>query len=653
MKYAKFIILFVGVCLALGVCGELNQYDIYGFISQYTYIDTAYDEVGNYRAFVKQLIESCEENEVGVIAKSEYYSNDGRIQVNIYCNERMKKKLRSEQHYYEGIYDSLIYEKRVVRVEDISELLALEKDIPGTFSFCGEEKKIASVYKEVYEKGYVSYLNSGYDSSERDIVILLWIMVDGIFLLLVLFDVLSSRKENFVLITLGVRQNSLVIKNSLLDCLGCVGVYILSERMLSKVYFLNMRTIHSVALVGLCLGCVLIHVLCSKTNVKKAYKQVQVSSEVVRLFDVLKILVAVMSTAMLVVLMSNIQDEKHTKAFLSLIQKQEKYSFVTMEARNKGNYEDFIEYVAPIVDKYYDEVCPIYILCNPHTLLVGEKEFHIINVSYYARTLFNDVRYQEKENSAVYTVYIPQSLDWSDERILEDDEFLQAIYDEAEQNEMEIVRYQEQGRFLCFGGGESVINLLYDKAPIIIVHNEPESGEAVAAAMREWGDVKLNVMMQCQKGEGSSFLEELEGAKYTPITLDAYVGVSELIHRQEKRITVLLVTVSLFVFYDVLLALYLSKLEYMVYKRQIAIKRIVGCNMIERYARLFVRTVGVYVFSMLIVGLLSLSFEMIPFFACVKTVGAFMCLELILCIQRMWYLEKSNLKNDLSGGIYG
>ena len=103
MKAARFVILFLGICIILIFCGEESHYFAYGFLEENPFflVDSKNREMYS-DGFSQQLMDLAKEYNVGLFAETEMTGDDGLVELHVYFNSILTDELKDKKLYREG-----------------------------------------------------------------------------------------------------------------------------------------------------------------------------------------------------------------------------------------------------------------------------------------------------------------------------------------------------------------------------------------------------------------------------------------------------------------------------------------------------------------------------------------------------------------------
>ena len=651
MKYAKYIILFLGICVVFSLCGELNQFNIYGFTSEYSHIDTSINSYSQYHEFVKKMLISAEDHNVGVFAEKEESVNGFEVEKEVFCNDRMRNELLVQHRLFQGKYESLLYDPVNISVKDANELTSMRGNIPQSFFFCGEEKSIEAFYLDIYQEDVVSFLQPGYDSSENDVLVLAWVCLGITFLLLSSFDILVSRKINFILSILGAKHIGLLVMDSVKSLLCMAVSWIAAFFLLKKFYFISSIEIHIVAIIIVFVLDVILRVILYRSNTKRALKQHEIGNSITIPFYIVKVITVALCTLLIAYFIRNVNDTKVYRKTLEDFSLMPSYSFINCYPQEvRYNIEEYYKHVFDSISKNYDALEPFYI--SEGLFYLGmDEDCILVEVSYHAKDFYEFIgNICENHYTEDYLILIPESMKFTDHQVQEE------IVDGHSLMEYSyrVIRYDGVKQFSYFGAEKSeTIDVSYTDNPIILVQNRDFLDEGISGILMGTGERQSRVLVKNDTSAFTQLLNDFANGPYIVTSAPVEDALKSIIKRQNRLTWTIRIVCILLILYSLLLTFRLSELEYLIKKRQFAVEIIVGKKLWESLSNTIIAFGIVYISILILILLVNHSLIAAKVSLCIVMVLVLGIIDILVFCVRISHLERSNLKNAISGGIYG
>lgn len=650
MKVAKFIFLFMGICIVLLFCGEESHYYAYGFLEENPFflVDSKNKEMYS-EGFSSQLMDLAQKYNVGLYAAKECPGNDGIIEQHVYFNSILADELKSKKQYREGEWNSILSDPVRVVIHDFSSFADSGHEMPDCVYIVGDIEKARRIRTEIVEDVNASEVRMGEFPVETDIIVFLWLVVGAVFLFLTLIEVVITRKRGLVRAVVGEGRHRQFLEGITVDVFGVMLSFFVARVFVQHFYILYKNGIHYGALALLTALSIIVRLIAGRSDVKKALRQNQIDKNALLALSFVKVVITICSLLVIAVLLNEIHKTDNLRKTYTLLEKLDDYYFISYAGDWDEDESEYIEHVSSFFRGKEEEIRPLYISERGYGSIGSADDVQVVEVSYYARGLLDlTAEFKEEDYDAAYLVLIPEGAGW-DEESLENDDALES----ACGNESRVIcRYTGDYEIVCTTGGEGRLTLTVCKNPIVLLRNHKDTGESVARVMADFSVSAMKVMVQMKSEQNIVDLRAHSNESYS-VTIGK---VLDLMKEQKQRQDTLVMSESilcgLILLYNVLLSLQLTKVDYLVNRRKNAVGYILGLTVSERYRKTIVRyTVTMIIGLVGTVGLcLKYRFALVGMLILIGV--ALYVIDVVFYLLRMRHMEKKGVKGSIVGGIY-
>ena len=651
LRGAKYIILLLGICVVLIFCGEESREFVYGFLegNPYFLVDGKNREMYA-DSFGETLTKLAEEYRVGLYAQSARIGEDGLEEAFVYLNSLQKERLKDDGLYIEGEGASLLSDPVRVFVRDFREFAKSDADMPDRVYVIGSADTARKIREILVAEYNVSGVEEGIVHEETDVIAALWAIVGAVFLFLTAVDTIVSRKRGLIRAVIGCGMYRELLEGILADALGLALSFGIAYTVLGRWYIFPNRRIHVICLSVLLLGSVLIHVVLSRVDVRRALRQVQIDREVLWVLCTVKIVITVLSLVIVAGLINEIHKTKNVRDMLDTLGDMRDYHFVSVfcpDEIGKGDEFDCQDWLEKLFSENAAEYRPMYFSERGYGISDDETT-RMVEISYHARDLFELTgKYRESDYASDYIVLIPRGLAGDDDEVPDE-----MILDACGKESVTKVWYDETAEFVCTTGGEGRLNLTVCKNPLVLLRNHPDTAASVARVMKDFSEGVMKVMFRLRSEQELRKIREVDDSRYIVTTGNVIALVEDQKHRQEVFVLSESILCGLILLYDFLLSLRLSQIDYYVNRRKNTVGLILGRSLTERYRGTILRYVITTAVSLLLICALCLYFRLSGIGAVTAFGGLLCAADIAMYLIRMRRMEKRNLKQVIAGGIY-
>ena len=657
MRGAKYIVLLLGICMILVFCGEENQELVYGFLEDnpFFFVDSQNKEMYA-ESFGKTITELAAEHHVGLFAKDAVVGKDGLEEFFVYLNDIQEEWLRKNNLYIEGECKSLFSDSVRVSVRDFSKFAA-EQTMPDQIYVIGPTEIAKKIRKTLVDEYNVSEVKMGVSPEETDVIIYLWIIIGVTFWFLTAVDSIITRKRGLIRAVIGVGRRRQVIEGVICDTLGLTATFLIAYLILGQWYVFYNTSIHLICLGIVLAGSIAIQTVLSKTNVRKALRQVQIDRDVLGVLCVVKIVITVLSLLIIAGLINEIHKTRDIRKTLDQLRELQDYYFVSVFCPDESLEEEqsYQEWLSKLISEKQADYKPLYFSERGYGTFEDDA-IKMVEVSYYARDMIEiTAKYRESEHDSDYIVLIPQKeLNESHSHDEEDgsSDLDEMLRDACGGESFEKILYEETAEMVCTTAGEGRLALTTCKNPVVLLRNHPDTGESIARVMQDLNEGAMKVMFCLPEGADVEEIQLFSGGRYQVAAGEVRALVEEQVHRQEMFVFSESILCALVLLYNLLLSLRLTQIDYLVNRRKNTIGVILGRTLIERYRGTVVRYAVTTAVSLVVIVVLCMQIRFSGIGAVLACGGFLCCIDILLYLFRMRRMEKKNIKSVITGGIY-
>ncbi|MBQ6106468.1 MAG: hypothetical protein IJL03_11125 [Lachnospiraceae bacterium] len=649
MKAARFVILFLGICIIFIFCGEESHYYAYGFLEENPFflVDSKNREMYS-DGFSQQLMDMAKEYNVGLFAETEITGDDGLIELHVYFNSFLTDELKHKKLYREGKWNSILSDPVRVIIHDFSAFNKGKTEMPDRIYIVGEIETARIIRARIVDEYNASDVGMGSFPVETDIIVFLWIVVGLVFLFLTLIDVVISRKRGLIRAVIGGGRYRHFLNGAAVDVLGAVCSFLVARLLVGHFYILYNNGIHYCFLVALLILCNFLRFVFGKCDVKKALRQVQIDKNTLVVLSIVKIVITVCSLFVIAILLNEIHKTANVRKTFTSLEKLDDYYFVSCIGDSEEDEEEYLQYTATLFEQKVDKYRPLYISERGYGS-IGTGDSQVVEVSYHARDMLELTSgYREEDYEAAYIVLIPDGAEWDEDSLQDDDSLKSACGNESRV----ILRYSGNHEIVCTTGGEGRLNLTICENPIVLLRNHKETGESVARVMADFSVSAMKVMVHLESEQDISELQAYSNKTYN-ITMGKVIDLMK--EQKRKQDTLVMsegILCALILLYNVLLSCQLTQVDYLVNKRKNAIGFILGLTVAERYRKTIIRYSVTMALSLAVTIILSVKLRFSLIGLLILFGVALYAVDIMLYLFRMRYMEKKGIKSSIVGGVY-
>lgn len=655
MKLAKWIICLVLFIVCFIGTDEMYQRYITSLADSCYYIYK--DLTGNSMQFLNEASAAGSENSVAVFCMRRMADTSGNTLIKIYTNDDGISQL-AEKHIYEGNYESFMTGKSSVSIEDFGKIPNVDTTGGGTIIYLLGDKDNVKIVKAELEKGYdISRLYTPGGINLVTIIIIIWGIAFCLLILLTWYDIQFNKKKNLVCIVLGASSVRLAVRSIIEDAVAFgmifAALYFVG-RSFTEVTFGQNYVIAMLASFMLINS--LLYVFTARPDYKKVLLNAAINNKLMSGCFVIK---TVVSIAIIILLSLNLEmlgdsyynlSFKNTTGVLSSFsftgiiansddslessKKNQGYNtgrlFLDMYAEDRvalatsmGSWEDDDGNIHPITA--YNGICNDFIDVPEITDFINNEQYDVY------------IFYKEGIDAVVDPVFGT----FDDYLMLN---LTNLIYDTFGLSESEytctIQKYNSQGSAMYFDFSDASIydkGFLIEKNPVVVVLNIRGSN----INKNIINEVKYSINYLDPMYEFSGMELDDVRQKYDLQSIDT-TSVADYcanyFNLYMRKLTLDSILSVLILIVELMMTILVIKLEYMIYAKELAIKKILGYSIFKKNSltissSVFITLSGIIICVMIgalfkiysagypfLIGLLLLVVEIIVMAGNIKTI---------------------------------
>lgn len=643
-----FIVCFIGT-------NEMYQRYITSLADSCYYIYK--DLTGNSTQFLNEASTVGSENDVAVFYMRRMADTSGNTVIRIYTDDNGIIQL-AEKHVYEGVYESFLTGKCSILIDGFAEIPDIGATGEGTIVYLLGGKEDVSWVKEELEMDHdISRLYVPNGINSVTMIITIWGIAFCLLILLTWYDIQFNKKKNLVCIVLGASSVRLAVRSIIEDAVAFgmifAALYFVG-RAFTEVTF-GQNYVIAMFVVFMLINS-LLYVLTARPDYKKVLLNAAINNKLMSGCFVIK---TVISIAIIVLLSLNLEmlgdsyynlsfknttDGLSSFSFAGIIansddslessKKNQGYNtgriFLDMYAEDKvalatsmGSWEDDDGNIHPITA--YNGICKDFIDVPEITDFIDSVQYDVY------------IFYKEGINAVVDPVFGT----FDDYLMLN---LTNLMYDTFGLSESEytctIQKYNSQGSAMYFDfsdAGTYDKGFLIEKNPVVTVINIKGGG----INKNIINEVKYSINYLDPLYDFSGMELDDVRQKYDLQSIDV-ISVTDYcanyFNLYMRKLIIDSILSALILFVELMMTILVIKLEYMIYAKELAIKKILGYSMLKKNSltissSVFITLSGIIICVMMgalfkiysagypfLIGLLLLVVEIIVMAGNIKTI---------------------------------
>lgn len=652
MKKVKYIlsIFIILICFILG--GELFQNYVGSFSNQFYYFDLY--NIDNREEVFRLLSEISDENDVGIFTVNNQTIDTLNYKSDIMLAEKASSILKSKYNISPGRYDSFFSGTTDITFSDFSEIIndsSIER-----YYFTGSIEQVRNIRNKVYDDFATSYVHKENIVGNEWLINVIWIISCLLLLLLTWLDIQFQKKENFILISLGVSQKRLLLKNIIFDLLSMGIIFLIIYFSLSRFIYVGYGLKYIIIIFGAFLlvnGLLFLNLL--GYDYKKVLYGANLNHSTLSNCYVLKAFSMIVATASLAVNISLITENANNLSLYKTIDKFDNYGFLDMqwdstdisdkddaiELHENTQAQFFCDYykkgkIALAVSDFNDEH-------NIPYLIVNQNSNHLIE-----KRLLDKI-----ESDKDFYIFVPKNYDdindASEHALLIT---LELFGIDSDKVTYETIVYEEDTEMLYFESNATpklVLGFDEIKNPVFTYCNiSDKTLEEIVVDQSFQDGVAEDVMFRLDKNDISDITSEynLKDITYTNVVdrCNQYKG-------SLMRVVLLNSVISIFMLIiESIIIITIIKMEYMVNAKVLSIKKILGYSIFQKNRLIFMLNIFSALIGICTMIIVSLMYKITKWYE-VLFIGIFLIIiECIIIVYNIIKLEKTSITKILKGG---
>ncbi len=668
MKLAKWIICLVLFIVCFIGTNEMYQRYVTSLSDSCYYIYK--DLTGDSTQFLSEASAAGSENDVAVFCMRRMADTSGNTVIKIYTNDDGISQL-TEKHVHEGVYESFLTGKCSILIEGFEEIPDIGATGEGAIVYLLGGKEDVSRVKEELEKDHdISRLYVPNGINSVTMIITIWGIAFCLLILLTWYDIQFNKKKNLVCIVLGASSVRLAVRNIIEDAAAFDTIFAalyFVGRSFTEVTFGQNYVMAMFA--AFMLSNSLLYVLTARPDYKKVLLNAAINNKLMSGCFVIK---TVISIAIIILLSLNLEmlgdsyynlSFKNTTGVLSSFsfagiiansddslessKKNQGYNtgrlFLDMYAEDRvalatsmGSWEDDDGNIHPITA--YNGICKDFIDVPEITDFIDSEQYDVY------------IFYKEGINAVVDPVFGT----FDDYLMLN---LTNLMYDTFGLSESEytctIQKYNSQGSAMYFDFSDAGT---YDKGFLI------EKNPVLTVINIKGGDINKNIINEVKYS--INYLDPMYDfsgmelydvrQKYDLQSIDAISVVdycANYFNLYMRRLILDSILSLLILIVELMMTILVVKLEYMVYVKELAIKKILGYSMFKKnsltiLSSLFITLSGIII-CVMIGAIFKIYSEGYPFL-----IGLLLLIvEIIVMAVNIKAIEKRSVPRILKGKV--
>ncbi len=646
------------VCFVLS--SEIYQMYVSTFTDVFYYfeVDSAYDKE-NLSAQAEDL---AKKYDTGVFAVAKLSDSSATFKCTVYADDTAKDILASEYYVSEGTFSSLFSGSTYIQVYELSELANSNiQDV--TLYFTSGYDAAAKI------KQYLSY-NCGITDTSRIgrvsstisygwVVMCAWCIACLLLLALTWFDIQFQRKENFVLMSLGVSKQRLIVKNVLTDTGAFALIPLLIYFALRNFIYIDYCiTFAAVILIVFIILNGALYLSLLRCDFKQVLYGANINYSTLSNCYLLQAVAMILTAASLSV---NIPLIVSSSGYLSLykdIEAYEEYSFLSVTADTSEvdpddvDTQDLIQRqaMASIFLDYYKEGKAAFCCTESY----DDNDLPLIALNENAMKLV-DSSPAVADTESDFTIYIPEAYEDLADYYVQSALYTGAALFGFELSDVtyESVIYSEKTSIIYFDTSyTSKLAYGFDrvKNPVFICCSIPSEliDSSANIDYTDLGSIFSDIMFLLSDEEIARLAE-----KYS-LTSVSYISVTDRAEEYKASFSRIVLTNTvlsiLLLLLEVIIIATIIKMEYMVNAKQIAIKKILGYSTFSNNKTVFLLNIFAAAIGTMTVVIASLMYGFAEWYIALLVGAVLVVLECFVILYNIHKFERANITKILKGG---
>ncbi len=658
MKKIKFIICFLFFFIGLLIIGESRIFYLDNFYTPFINT-TMYKQAESTDEGMKQdILAAAETNDIELFTFVQKPISAFEKETIIYGTDDMEAYFADSLDITEGTYSSLLLGDRTFKFEDFSNLPDFgQVGEQNDFYLLGDSVDAEQFKVQLIDKYAGNFPKSGYeDHSQRNTVIMIWMLMTCMVLLFTFYDMTQQRKEVLIKIIMGERLGVIIFRNILIDTVVFSAIFLSCLLVLSKIsivssyyhlniaFFILMLLLNATIYFGL-----------RSYNLKADFSNSRSSRKILTLNYVLKVVTVVLTVALISSNVGLITESINIYRQKPFFKAHSAYEYVQVgydvaqagESPEQLAIKDaavqlsFYQTFFQSFDATVQSECIVDFVPNHDLLYVNQNNSEVI---------FEEIpELANKSFSARQYLLIPEALS-GDKSLVDNVELGQNVFNIDQSIDDHVIYYPNHIEMLGLKLNDQYQGSFYSD-PIIIFDNTVPTAQTFQSLSEGAFPTYLGeTMYKVSDVEMNQFMAENHLADENVRRTNVYESYQ---HRWENAKTVLyinLVFSLMMVFLELLIIGSIIKLEYEVNAVDMAIKKTLGYSLYERNKKIVLLTILTTVISIIFTEVVAIL--VLPDVALSLLIAGtcLLMLEMIVIFFQIRKTEADKLTKILKGG---
>lgn len=642
MKLIRYTLCsFLLIVVLIFACDSFQSY-VYGF--QGPYVTSFYMQPGiTKEQMLNDIEEVANKYQVGVIFWKSVAESNWVSQNILYVTAGMQQYL--EQHYYliEGMHNSVFSGKTHISFQEFSKIS--EKDLetyPEAYFLIGEKDNIISFKQDLVETyaGSFPYLD-GSDSRKDSITLLLflWGIVCFIIWCTTYYNIISTKKEYFVKLTLGESPICMILRNIVWDIMVFGLIFAGVSYVLRKVYgniFLYSYSV--ICFLILCIVNAGLYFSLLKFNIKIFNSNIKMSKKLLVANYVVKFILTFLVCVSLAGNLFFIQRYTELKKQESFYEQKKDYIYLQFIS-DSGN-EWYLQ------DLFFEKFYHILDIQIKDTIFEEWDNCVLVNSNMKSYLLekvvledAKDIKEILKENEIV--LFLPKNMEIPEEEL----EKLRSDFVYHVQNEEAEFRIERYQKDISWNVNNTYTGYGTLKNPLIVYSEKDEWDETA-----EFGGILADFNYAFIKADMEIIDQFCEENNCRYLANNVYEDYMSILSNYQKGAMLNSILLGIQLVIQILLIFTIIKLEFESNRLELVLKKILGYSRIERFKYIYLVTLISSVLCMICIFIVQFIWKISYLnFAYVGALGIMLGEVLIISVLFVRQ-EMENIQKTIKGG---
>lgn len=595
MKKVKYMISILLIISGFLFTGELFIYFLDNFQESYYRANFVFDNLPDENTnpyIVEEFLLVAQETGVDFFIVDSNIVSDYEKYITVYGTENAIKALKNRK-ILDKEYEGLFTGKTKVRYLDFEKVENIKRF--DNFYFIGENSKLENM--RAFKKKLINEYGGGFPrvyGSDRSLYTNLFLVWGTIFILLTLlnvYEVIFQKKEIVIRLLLGEDLKIIFLKNILMDIVVFSLMFLFLPKILINVsnVFFEYRYVITLYLIFILVS-ILIHASVFHINLKKDFANSKNSKTFLAMNYFLKIITTMLSTLLLAGNISILAEGINYYRQKDFFETNKEYCYYQLNYKIKNSIGKTGDDCCLVMQKFYQQYKSQSLQYIDLTnALECTYPFIVINKNSRDEVLkenpdMKNSLDQAKEDK--YYFLIPDAMSENDEELNKAKEVFRFYFVQENSDDIEIIKYKDSLTLMSINYQLHLYRSKLIKNPIILLDNHSKIQEDLDSASRQLY-YAYDIMYNIKQDDFDNFIQENQLENQIVVKTNVYELYQynwKIIKRSVKLISVfsaflILIQMSLIVF--------IIKIEYKVNSVEIAIKKVLGYNRLERNRKIF------------------------------------------------------------------